>query len=418
MEKFRYYDDFIFIPAISIATHTQIMKNDWKIHGKSPRFYLNSLKEDEKIFDHPYILTTAAHNYKNMDFSKQIGINDVHKDVNYIFGDSGGFQIAMGEIKDTPEIKDKLYEWMIKNASVAPVIDHPPTEYEKMTDERMQQFLDNTKKNTEFLLKKNNKDSVLWLNVIQGIEYHHRINWYEQVKDYKLDGWAFGGPKRNLLAVLNMMASFIDVKALDDKKTCNYIHWFGISSTKFMPYMVYFKHKLNMLGYKVSVSLDSSYATQNGGWGKYLLFGSATGFASYHLSNRFIGKFKDVDLPCFCPVCKNVKLSEILNENALKSEHQSYFYNIVQTHNVFVLKEYVRNLQNLIYTDSYELYETAFKANQIKVFRLIDKLFEAKSNSYKEVILKNIDLIENLQKLFYEDKDEVSQENQLDDFFN
>jgi putative hemolysin len=84
----------------------------------------------------------------------------------------------------------------------------------------------------------------------------------------------------------------------------------------------------------------------------------------------------------------------------------------------FVLKEYVRNLQNLIYTDSYELYETAFKANQIKVFRLIDKLFEAKSNSYKEVILKNIDLIESLQKLFYDDKDEVSQENQLDDFFN
>jgi queuine/archaeosine tRNA-ribosyltransferase len=377
--------DFIFFPAISIATHTQIMKANWKVKNKSPRFYLNNVPKEDLLFHHPYILTSAAHNFKHMDFSKQIGINDKTKDVNLIFGDSGGFQIKTGVIKDTDEIKNSLYSWMEQNVSLAPIIDHPPTHPDGkiISDEEFDSYLKKTIINLDVLMKRKTRDSVLWLNVIQGREYRHRKHWFDNVKDYNLGGWALGSLKSNPFILLTAFATLLDSREFENKNRNKHLHFFGITATRAMPYMIYIKHKMNKIGYTTNVSMDSSYATQNGGWGKYLLFPSATGFTSYHLSNKVIGKFQDVELPCYCPICSGINLKDILNEKALTNEKESFYYNVVQSHNVFVLKEYVRNIQSLIFTDSPELWASCFKSEQLKVFKIIDKMFDNIGKSYK-----------------------------------
>jgi len=393
----EYQSDFIFFPAISIATHTQIMKADFKVKGKSPRFYLNSLTDDKKLFNHPYILTSAAHNFKNINFMKDIGVNDVNKDVNLIFGDSGGFQIKTGVIKDTPEIKDKLYTWMENNVTMAPIIDHPPTyNGDKVSEKDFDEYLNKTKENIEYLQKRPTKNKINWLNVTQGVLYEDRKKWYDAVKDYNLDGWAMGSLRKDARVILNAFAVFLEGGELEKKDRCKHIHFFGITATKYMPLMIYIKHKMHQAGYKINVSMDSSYATQNGGWGKflfshndfeainsidnkesYLSSEKSKGFLSYHLSNRLIGKVNgDVNLPCYCPVCTGIKLKDILNDNALKTVGESYYYNVVQSHNVFVLKEYVNSLQNIIYTNSYDLYSSAFRSYDVYLFKLIDKMFD------------------------------------------
>jgi hypothetical protein len=404
----------IFFPAISIATHTTIMKNNWLVNNKSPRFYLKNLTLDQQLFKLPYILTSAAHNYKDINFMKSIGINDLTKDVEMVFGDSGGFQIATGDLKETPELLHKLYDWMEANATLSPVIDHPPWKSDQteigLTD--LDKALDKTKKNIDLLLTRKQKDGFNWLNVVHGKKYDHRVYWYKNIQNYDFyNGWALGSLRKNAYAILSAFASLLDNGELE-KDRCKLIHFFGFSAAKYIPYIIYLKHKINMRGLNVNISFDSSYATQNGGWGKYLLYPSSTGFMSYHLSNRHIGKFKDVPMPCSCPVCSGVNLIDVLNENALKSEYQAYFYNVVQSHNVYMLNEYVKMLHSLIYTDCPDLWETSFKSAQIKVFKVIDKMFDAKPGTSIQVIENNVSILNKVD----DSTDESSIEN-LDDLF-
>ena len=119
---------------------------------------------------------------------------------------------------------------------------------------------------------------------------------------------------------------------------------------------------------------------------------------SYHLSNRLIDKFDDVPLPCTCPVCKGFNLKDILNEKALTSEGESLFYNVVQSHNVLMLVEYVNMLHSLIYTDCPELLATCFKSEQMKIFKVIDKMFNAKKGQSHLVIERNVGLLGNPHK--------------------
>lgn len=376
----KIYDDAIFFPAISIATHTQIMKNDFKVNGKSPRFYLNGMNEKTQMFHHPYILTSAYHVYKNMEFMKDIGIENPKKDTNMIFGDSGGFQIATGQLKSTPEVLTKLYDWMETNATLSPIIDAPPwsSENRLVENPEMDKGIAATKANIELLLSRPNRvKDFSWLNVSHGTSYDQRKYWYNAVKDYDFyDGWALGSLKKNAYAILTAFSNLMDEGELE-KDRCKLIHFFAFTSTQFMPIAIYLKHKLNRKGYKINISFDSSYATQNGGWGKYLIYPSSSGFMSYHLSNRFLDKFQDVPMPCNCPVCKGIRLKDMYNAEALKTDGESYFYNVVQSHNVYMLAEYVKMLHSLIYTDCPELWTTCFKTKQQRVFKVIDAMFEA-----------------------------------------
>jgi tRNA-guanine family transglycosylase len=416
----KFYNETLFFPAISIATHTQLLKEDWKIKNKSPRFYLNSLKETKQLFRHPYILTSAGHNYKKMDFMKSIGIEDLSTDVNQVFGDSGGFQIATKTISGDDETIDKIYSWLEKNSTLAPIIDIPPwsdSTDSSITKADVDVALKRTKYNIEKLLKRE-KSNVTWLNVTQSKKYEDRLRWYNEVKEYNLDGWALGSMtiSRNFYVMLAAMATLIDSKEIENTKTCKHIHFFGITATRYMPVIIYIKHKLNKLGYKINVSFDSSYATQNGGWGKYLLFPSSTGFCSYHLSNKFIGKFKDVELPCSCPVCKDIRLKDVLNEKSLTSEGQSYFYNVVQSHNVYVLTEYVRVLQSLIYTDYHDLMNTSFKSSQMKVFKIIDGMFERTDNRTANKYLEdNVQLLTKIETNLSSEEEEAEHTNEMFD---
>lgn len=399
----KYDEKAIFFPAISIATHTTIMKKNWLVNGKSPRFYLNDQSPEDQCFHHPYILTSAGHNYKDVDFMKSIGINDLEKDTDIVFGDSGGFQIGTGELNCDDETLEKLYTWMERNSTVAPIIDVPPwsirNDTSSLSTSDMDDAIKRTKKNVDYLQKRGFKGEFDWLNVVHGHSYEHRDYWYNHIKDIDVhNGWAIGSLRKNMYVVLMAFSVLMDNDEFSNEERCKLIHFFGLSSTRFMPIMIYLKYKLNQAGYKINVSFDSSYATQNGGWGKYLLYPSSTGFMSYHLSNRLVGQFEDTPLPCKCPVCKGYTHQDILNETALSNDGESLFYNVVQSHNVYMLVEYVDMLHSLIYTGNKDLWATCFKSEQLKTFNVIDKMFEAEAGTAHHVVERNIGLLGNPHK--------------------
>ncbi len=384
--------DVIFIPAISISTHLTILQKNYLIDNKSPRFYL---RNDKPIFKHDYILIESFHNLKNKDFSKSIGINS-KDDTNMIFCDSGGFQIKFGVFKDYEGLRSNIYDWLIQNATIAPIIDVPTSfatpKGNNITTEEYNKCLNNTCGNIEYLLdNKKDKEKVLWLNCSHGRSYEQRKKWYDRVKDYPLNGWGVGSASNSFYSILVPICLFLEEKVFENKE-CKHIHIFGKTSTRFIPLFAYLKHKMNKLGIEINFSFDSSYATQNGGWGKYLTFEGANGFVSYHLSNKFIDQFKDTPLPCYCPVCEGKTMSDILNKKALTKEGEYFFYNIVQNHNLFVLKKYVEKIQNIIFTDHPDMMQSALPARYINLFKVIDKIFDAKNN-YHQVLIDNFNAI-------------------------
>lgn len=395
----KYFENAIFFPAVSMATFHTIMRKDWRIEpNRTSRFYLNGLTPTQQLFHHPYLLVSAGHNYRDATHMKTLGINCLNKDVDMVVGDSGGFQLATGEIKNTPKMIDTLYTWLENNCTISPIIDCPPwtTPAADITQVSMDKGIEGTKKNVDTLFSRPQVPDHSWLNVVQGRTYEQRTYWYHHVKDFNLQGWALGSMRKNAHYILTSFASLFDNSELENTERCKMIHFFGFSATRYIPCLLYIKHKMNKAGYKVNISFDSSYPIQDGGYGKYFLHPNASGFTSYHLSNKYLGKFVDGPLPCECPVCKGVNLGDILRPGVFDAAGQNLFYNVVQSHNLRMLCEYVKVIDKLFHTDCPGLWETAFKAKQLKVFKVIDKMFDAPKGKSITVIENNAAILNKL----------------------
>ena len=416
----KHYNFPIFFPAVSIATHVSCVKNDYRINGKpdlSSRFYLKDHPgNDESFIKHPFLLTSAGHNYKNMSFAKDIGVEDLSKDIELLFGDSGGFQISSGAIKDLGlETKEKIYEWLHKNSNVAPIIDCPPhaTHSSNRNLDTFKKSITDTVSNIEILEKSQFHGNTSWLNVIHGTVHSHRKQWYDSVKHFDFfEGWALGSLQRNYYVILCGIALLIDEGEFEKVDTCKLIHFFGTSSLKYIPLILYIKHKLNKMGSPINISFDSSYATRDCSFGKMLIMmPNSQGLTSLHLTNKEIGNFNpDALLPSINPVCSGLKLGDVLNEDALKAASGYQFYNVIQNHNIYVLYEFVNKMWNIINTDNAHFVESGFKSEQLKLFKVIDKMFDAGKGKAHSELLKHMSILGDPEQ-------PVSVENELDDLF-
>jgi queuine/archaeosine tRNA-ribosyltransferase len=409
----KYSKRTIYIPAVSIATHMSVMTHDWKLNGKTARFYLNGMDEKTQIFHHPYMLTSAAHNYEKTDYAKVMGIKDLKTDIDMLFGDSGGFQIATGAIKVKEDTQDKIYTWLENNTTVAPIIDHPPytTGMTNLGKADMSDSLNKSLASINLLKSRPTMNKTEWLNVSHGRTYEQRKWWIENIdKEDFFSGWAIGSLRKNNYVILSAFCSLLDAGILEREST-KLIHFFGLSSMRFIPLMVYINHKMKQKGYKINVSFDSSYATKDCAFGKYLtMMPDSKGFASYHLSNKYIGKFNpEAGLPCKCAICDGLKLGDVLNENSLKASGKYYFYNVVQSHNVLILRDYIEKIENVIQTDCEFFWTSAFKSDYMKTFKIVDSIFDAPKG-------KSYGIIEKFQTFLNQD-DEENETDSIEELF-
>ena len=105
--------EFLYIPSLSAGSMVSAFKKDTKFEdGTTMRFFA---KEYPDKWRHPHFLVTAGHHYKKMDFRDQLGLDDG----TFVFGDSGGFQIATGALKWDSTIREKIFHWLEANSDVA-----------------------------------------------------------------------------------------------------------------------------------------------------------------------------------------------------------------------------------------------------------------------------------------------------------
>jgi hypothetical protein len=229
--------EFLYIPSLSAGSMVSAFKKGTTFEdGTTMRFFA---KEYPAEWRHPYFLVTAGHHYKKMDFRQQLGLDDG----TFVFGDSGGFQIATGALKWDGNIREKIFHWLEANSDVAANLDIPPrVTFENRFNDSMDISFDNFK-------------------------------WFEKHQSGKTNGWCIGGPKK-LVDFMYVIALMLQEREFE-KKHVQYVHLLGISKISDFFILGTIQHLLNELtDGRVQLMSDSSSPGQYPVFGTYLHSGN------------------------------------------------------------------------------------------------------------------------------------------------
>jgi len=176
----------------------------------------NFLKEDDSYFQYKWGLYSIGHAQRDVTKTdkRDMIIQQRDRSKTFILGDSGGYQIVTGVIKcdwnnfkSDDSLRHQVLNWLEHTADYSMILDVPtlatlPQYSAKSGIKDFAQCLDYTKFNADFFVK-NRKFETKYLNVMQGMNEQESRAWYDAVKHYPFEGWAFSGAcKSNKIDIL------------------------------------------------------------------------------------------------------------------------------------------------------------------------------------------------------------------------
>ena len=381
--------EFLYIPSLSAGSMVSAFKKDTKFEdGTTMRFFA---KEYPEKWRHPHFLVTAGHHYKKMDFRDQLGLDDG----TFVFGDSGGFQIATGALKWDGTIREKIFHWLEANSDVAANLDIPPrVTFENRFHDAMDISFDNFK-----YFEKNQSGKTKFLNVIQGTFSEEYKEWYHKFKDFDFKGWCIGGPKK-LVDFMYVIALMLQEREFE-KKHIEYIHLLGISKISDFFILATLQELLNkMTDNRIQLMSDSSSPGQYPVFGTYLHSGNyktQTFTELYFPKNAeyrrkthikqgkggeiTIDKTKHVPCSMGCPACNDFTYEYLggKTDAGLDRYSQEGMPRMV-VHNTHLYCEIVKDINKLT-NNHVELLETAIPKELFNVILSLHEMFGNPDNA-------------------------------------
>ena len=381
--------EFLYIPSLSAGSMVSAFKKDTKFEdGTTMRFFA---KEYPEKWRHPHFLVTAGHHYKKMDFRDQLGLDDG----TFVFGDSGGFQIATGALKWDGTIREKIFHWLEANSDVAANLDIPPrVTFENRFQDAMDISFDNFK-----YFEKNQSGKTKFLNVIQGTFSDEYKEWYHKFKDFDFKGWCIGGPKK-LVDFMYVIALMLQEREFE-KKHIEYIHLLGISKISDFFILATLQELLNkMTDNRIQLMSDSSSPGQYPVFGTYLHSGNyktQTFTELYFPKNAeyrrkthikqgkggeiTIDKTKHVPCSMGCPACNDFTYEYLggKTDAGLDRYSQEGMPRMV-VHNTHLYCEIVKDINKLT-NNHVELLETAIPKELFNVVLSLHEMFADPDNA-------------------------------------
>jgi len=142
--------------------------------------------------------------------------------------DSGGYQIATKQLTiDGDHDRLEILRWLERNADWAMTLDVPTgrlgdPEYPYKT---FADCLNETVYNLEFFQKHRVPGATKFLNVLQGNDRKQADYWYNAVKGFEFEGWAFAGKLRhNFFYLCRRIIKMASENLIQDR---NWIHILG-----------------------------------------------------------------------------------------------------------------------------------------------------------------------------------------------
>ena len=248
----RNKDYSIFLPSISTFYSSFVSRQQnepgYVPDSRLPKQFENGLEgcnflnEDKAYYKYKWGLYSAGH--AQLDLTKADNddamIQRRDRNKTFILGDSGGFQIIKGVIKcdwdnfkSDDSLRHTILNWLEHTADYSMILDIPTQSADPAFRERTQikdfmQCLDYTKHNCDWFVK-HRKGQTKYLNVMQGRSWYEAETWYNGVKHYPFEGWAFGGhTKSNISITLRLLLLMRDDKLLEQGQR-DVLHFLGTS---------------------------------------------------------------------------------------------------------------------------------------------------------------------------------------------
>lgn len=245
-----WYNFALYLPAIQNNYMTFVPKKGGVYDYAAHNFF-----DSSKGFYCPHILFSAGHALK----SSTSGLLETRDENSLVFGDSGGYQIATGTwpLKTSASKRPEVLKWLETYCDIGTILDLPTKAMEtyKDIDFSYKDCFDFTYESAAYFEKNQNGDC-LFLNVIQGRNTNEALDWYNGIKHFDLQGWAFAGNQStNLFSMIKLLILMRDEDHLLNKK---WLHALGVSTIYANNAFTSIQRALRDIGIPITISHDSA----------------------------------------------------------------------------------------------------------------------------------------------------------------
>lgn len=271
----------IYMPAISSnfakIGYSQHLKRNFSFAEKD----LNFLDPASTLFHYPYALYSAGQAALTDGAAQQISIvSQRDRDRTTVIGDSGGFQIQEGTIKFEGDATcERMLRWMEGHADFSMSLDFPtggisPGNVAVHTARLDAQgkitamsaanglsldynaCLTQSLLNLDYFVQNRHLGKTNLLNVLQGRTERESKVWYDAVKGYPLEGWAFAGAHQSALSLT--MARLLDMYDDGLLQNAKWIHFLGISTLDTAYIFTAMLRCIRQVNADIGISFDTS----------------------------------------------------------------------------------------------------------------------------------------------------------------
>lgn len=271
----------VYMPAISAnfakLGHSQHFKRNFSFAESD----LNFLDPATGLFHYPYALYSAGQAAETDGAAKQ---NDIvsqrDRDRTTVIGDSGGFQIQQGTIKFNGDATcERMLRWMEDRADYSMSLDFPtggisPGNVAQHTARLntggqvtamsranglsldYNACLLQSLHNLDYFIENRRPGKTNLLNVLQGRTERESKVWYDAVKGYPLEGWAFAGAHQSAFSMT--MARLLDMYDDGFLPKAKWIHFLGISTLEPAYLFTTLLRCLRRYNPEIGISFDTS----------------------------------------------------------------------------------------------------------------------------------------------------------------
>lgn len=271
----------VYMPAISAnfakLGHSMHLKRNFAFAESD----LNFLDPATRLFHYPYALYSAGQAARTDGAAKQKDIvSQRDRDRTTVIGDSGGFQIQEGTIKFIGDATcERMLRWMEDRADYSMSLDFPTggispgnvAQHTARLDAGGQVTAMSTGNglsldynacllqslhNLDYFVAKRRPGKTSLLNVLQGRTERESKVWYDAVKGYPLEGWAFAGAHQSAFSMT--MARLLDMYDDGSLPKAKWIHFLGISTLEPAYLFTTLLRCLRRYNPEIGISFDTS----------------------------------------------------------------------------------------------------------------------------------------------------------------
>lgn len=274
-------DHAVYLPAISAGYakigHSSHLKGRFGFTESD----LNFLDPRSDLFHYPYALYSAGQAAKTDGAASQTNIvSDRDRTSTTVIGDSGGFQIQEGTIKFAGDATcERMLRWMENHSDYSMSLDFPTggispgnvaqhtvrlnTDGQIAARNRANGLsldynacLTQSLLNLDYFVTNRVPGKTRILNVIQGRTDRESKVWYDAVKGYPFEGWAFAGAHQSSFSMT--VARLLDMYDDGLLQTANWLHFLGISTLEPAYLFTTILRCLRQINPDIGVSFDTS----------------------------------------------------------------------------------------------------------------------------------------------------------------